>query len=109
MKFRLGTVFASVLFFGFSCMVQAQANIKPAPMPSKYSNIEPIRVVIISMSGRSREAHVGQDVVALPVGQRITLQVRIGHTVRFASNTESHFSSAMTITDADAGRIVTIR
>jgi hypothetical protein len=67
-----------------------------------------VRVVVINMSGKSREAQVGDRVVALPVAERIALQVPRGEGIKITSNTDQRIARAITVAAIDDGRTIAV-
>lgn len=64
-----------------------------------------IRFEIINMSGQSREAHIGDTVIPLPVAQRIALQAPVGKAVKIMSNTNSLVTHSIVISADDQGHL----
>jgi hypothetical protein len=70
--------------------------------------VEPIRVVLVNMSGKSREAHVGHAVIALPVAEKVVLEVTPGERVTITSATDRHVDKVMTVSAVDGGRVIPV-
>jgi len=74
--------------------------------PSKTAQSRPlIHFEIINMSGKSREAHLGNTVIPLPVAQRVALQIPAGKSVKIMSNTNTKIMQVMVISAIDEGRL----
>lgn len=67
-----------------------------------------VRVVLINMSGKSREARVGDTVVSLPVAQRVVLQLQQGQCIKIASMTNRAIARVITVTSTENGRVIPI-
>jgi hypothetical protein len=67
-----------------------------------------IHFTIINMSGKSREAHVRDTVVPLPVAERVALQVYLGEPVKIVSNTNQNVMRVITISATDEGHLFPI-
>ena len=64
-----------------------------------------IHIEIINMSGKSREAHLGNTVIPLPIAQRVALQMLAGKSVKIMSNTNTKIMQVMVISALDEGRL----
>ena len=86
--------------------------LKPASTPSSPSKSAQsrrlIRFEIINMSGQSREAHIGDNVIPLPVAQRVVLQAPAGGTVKIMSNANRHVMHVIVISASDDGRLLPV-
>ena len=67
-----------------------------------------IHFTIINMSGKSREAHVRDTVVPLPVAERVALQVPPGESVTITSNTNRSVMRVIAISAKDEGHVVPV-
>ena len=67
-----------------------------------------VHVVIINMSGKSREARVRNTVVPLPVAQRVVLQVPQGGSIKITSDTDRRIARVITATSSNEGRVITV-
>jgi hypothetical protein len=67
-----------------------------------------IRFEIINMSGQSREAHIGDTVIPLPVAQRVTLQAPVGKSVKIMSNTNRSVMHVIVISAIDEGHLLPV-
>ena len=67
-----------------------------------------IRFEIINMSGQSREAHIGDTVIPLPVAQRVALQAPIGTSVKIMSNTNRSVMRVIVISTIDEGHLLPV-
>jgi hypothetical protein len=67
-----------------------------------------IRITVINLSGKRREAVVRKTVVNLPVAEPITLQMHAGERFRVVSDTDSRINSTFLITEKDAGQLITV-
>jgi hypothetical protein len=67
-----------------------------------------VRFQIVNMSGKSREAHVGDIVITLPVAQPVALQVLPGHCIEVSSKTSRNLNRLITVTALDEGRIIPV-
>jgi hypothetical protein len=67
-----------------------------------------IRFDIINMSGQSREAHVGDTVIPLPVAQRVALQAPVGKSIKIMSNTNRNVMQVIVISAIDAGHLLPV-
>lgn len=64
-----------------------------------------VHFTIINMSGKSREAHIRDTVVPLPVAERVALQVYLGESVKIMSDTNQSVMRVITISAADEGHV----
>ena len=69
---------------------------------------EPIQVVLVNMSGKLREAHVGRAVISLPVAEKVVLRVTPGEKVTITSATDRHVGKVMTVSAVDGGRVIPV-
>ena len=67
-----------------------------------------IRFEIINMSGQSREAHIGDTVIPLPVAQRVALQAPVGKSVKIMSNTNRSVVQVIVISAIDEGHLLPV-
>jgi hypothetical protein len=67
-----------------------------------------IRFEIINMSGQSREAHIGDTVIPLPVAQRVALQAPVGESVNIMSNTNRSVMQVIVISAIDEGHLLPV-
>jgi len=82
----------------------AQAT-TPKPTPTHQPLLH---VVVINMSGKAREAHVGNTVVPLPVAERVALQIPQGASIQITSSTDRNFTRVFTPALADDGRTIPV-
>jgi hypothetical protein len=87
-------------------------SLKPASKTSsqvKRTQSRPlIHFEIINMSGQSREAHIGDTLIPLPVAQRIALQTPAGESVKIVSNTNETIMRVITISAIDEGHLLPV-
>ena len=86
---------------GASCAQAVNAKPKARQEPM-------VHMVIINMSGKSREARVRDMAVPLPVAQRVLLEVPRGGSITIASETDSRVARVITATSGDDGRVITV-
>jgi hypothetical protein len=67
-----------------------------------------VRFEIINMSGQSREAHIGDTVIPLPVAQRVALQAPVGKSVKIMSNTNRSVMHVIVISAIDEGHLLPV-
>jgi hypothetical protein len=67
-----------------------------------------VRLVMVNMSGKSREARVGESVVPLPVAQRVALQVPKGECIKITSSTDQTVARVITAAPTDEGRTIPV-
>jgi hypothetical protein len=67
-----------------------------------------VHIVMINMSGKSREAHVRDTVVPLPVAERVALQVPPGENIKITSNTDRTIARVITAASTDEGRTIPV-
>jgi hypothetical protein len=67
-----------------------------------------VYMVMINMSGKSREAHVRDTVVPLPVAERVALQVPQGESIKITSDTDRTIARVITAASTDNGRTIPI-
>jgi hypothetical protein len=67
-----------------------------------------VRFEIINMSGQSREAHIGDTVIPLPVAQRVVLQAPVGKSVKIMSNTNERVMQVIVISTTDEGHLLPV-
>ena len=65
-------------------------------------------IVLINMSGKSREAHVGDSVIPLPVAERVALQVHPGERIMITSSTDQKLATVITPAAKDDGRTISV-
>ncbi len=74
--------------------------------PQTTAQVRPlVHFEIINMSGRSREARIGDAVIPLPVAERVALQVPAGKAVRIVSDTNENVLRIITVSGFDEGRL----
>jgi hypothetical protein len=88
-------------------------SLKPASTTSSQATTAQshpllVRFQIINMSGKSREAHIGDAVIPLPVAQRVALQVRAGNSVKIMSNTNRSVMQVIVISAIDEGHLLPV-
>lgn len=100
------------LTFVLAFSLASTGSLKPASKTSsevKTAQSRPlIHFEIINMSGQSREAHVGETVIPLPVAQRVALQTPAGTSVKIMSNTNQSVTRVITISAIDEGHLLPI-
>jgi hypothetical protein len=67
-----------------------------------------IRVTVINMSGKQREAIIRKSKIDLPIAQRVALQLQPGEQLRVTSTNDSKLAATYLISDRDAGRLIPI-
>jgi len=67
-----------------------------------------VHIVMINMSGKSREARVGDTVVPLPVAERVALQVPQGDNIKITSSTDRTIARVITTASTDEGRTIPV-
>jgi len=67
-----------------------------------------VHMVMVNMSGKSREAHVRDTVVRLPVAERVALQVQPGQCIKITSDTDRTIARVITATSTDNGRTIPV-
>ncbi len=83
---------------------RAQAtNAKPRATQQDVEHI-----VLVNMSGKAREAHVGDAVIALPVAERVALQVHPGEKITITSSTDRTIVRVITPVAKDDGRTISV-
>jgi hypothetical protein len=93
---------SSMVWLNGASYAQA-ANAKP-----RASQQHLVHVVMINMSGKSREAHVRDTVVLLPVAQRVALQVPQGECIKITSSTDQTIARVITAASTDNGRTIPV-
>ena len=88
---------------GHAQVSPATPNAKPNTKPGAPQQ-DLIHIVMINMSGKSREAHVRNTVVPLPVGERVALQVPPEASIKITSSTDRAMAQVITVTSTDEGR-----
>jgi hypothetical protein len=78
-------------------------NAKP-----KASQQQLVHIVMINMSGKSREAHVRDTVVPLPVAERVALQIPQGENIKITSSTDRTIDRVITAASTDEGRTIPV-
>jgi hypothetical protein len=63
---------------------------------------------MINMSGKSREAHLRDTVITLPVGERVALQVPPGESIKITSSTDQRLARVIAVASTDAGRTIPV-
>jgi hypothetical protein len=76
-----------------------------APQPAPES----VHVVLVNMSGNSREVKIGRSVVSLPVGQRVPLTVHRGEPIAVMSATDTKVDWKILVQSVDDGRVIPVR
>jgi hypothetical protein len=103
---------AYALAFVLAFSLAHTGSLKPASTISsqvKTTQSRPlIRFEIINMSGQSREAHIGDTVIPLPVAQRIALQAPVGKSVKIMSNTNRRVMQVIVISAIDEGHLLPV-
>jgi hypothetical protein len=67
-----------------------------------------VHIVMINMSGKSREVHLRKTVVPLPVAQRVALQVAQGEIIKITSSTDQAIARVITAASSDEGRTIPV-
>jgi hypothetical protein len=67
-----------------------------------------VHVVMINLSGSSREARVRDQVVPLPVSERVALQVPAGVAVQITSDSDGRVARAIVLSTSDEGHVFAI-
>ena len=67
-----------------------------------------VRIVVINMSGKAREARVRDAVVVLPVAQRVALEVPVGARIKITSDADRAVGLVITAAATDEGRTIPI-
>lgn len=98
-------VLTFVLAFSLASTGSLNCVSRTASKATKAESLPLIHFEIINMSGQSREAHVGDAIVPLPVAQRVALQVPAGKSVTIMSNTNSRVTRVITISATDEGHL----
>ena len=97
------------LAFVLAFALAPTGSFKPASTtPSQVTTAQSrplIHFDLINMSGQSREAHIGDAVIPLPVAQRVALQVPVGKSVTIMSNTNQSVMQVIAITAIDEGHL----
>jgi hypothetical protein len=100
------------LAFVLAFFLAHTGSLKPASTTSshvKTAQSRPlIRFEIINMSGQSREAHIGDTVIPLPVAQRVVLQAPVGKSVKIMSNTNQSVMQVIVISAIDEGHLLPV-
>jgi hypothetical protein len=78
----------------------------PAKEPSLKGTL--IHFAVINMSGKSREVHLRDGVIGLPVAQRVSLQAPVGGVIEITSDTNQKIKRIIVIDGVDQGRIIPI-
>jgi hypothetical protein len=98
------------LVFVLAFSLAHTGSLKPASTTSsqvKTAQSRPlVRFEIINMSGQSREAHIGDTVIPLPVAQRVALQAPVGKSVKIMSNTNRSVMHVIVISAIDEGHLL---
>lgn len=97
-----------VLVLAVMAPVSAATAAKGIQQRPSSGRVEPIRVVLMNLSGKSREAHVRHTVIALPVAEKVVLQVMPGEKVTITSATDRHVAKVMTVSAVDGGRVIPV-
>ncbi|SEG31752.1 hypothetical protein SAMN05421819_2478 [Bryocella elongata] len=103
---RLQFIVLAVLVMASVASPVLAEGIPQGPLPGRAM---PIRVVLVNMSGKSREAHLGHAVVALPVAEKVVLQVMPGEKVTITSATDRHVDKVMMVSAVDGGRVIPVQ
>jgi hypothetical protein len=96
-----------VLALAFHFVSSASAMQKPT-IESEKAQGSPVHFVIINLSGKSRQAHLRNAVVTLPVAERIPLEAPSGSRLEITSDTNQHIERVIAIASTDEGRIIPI-
>ena len=68
-----------------------------------------VHVVVINMSGTTREVHHRGDTLLLPIAVRVPLQVPARDSIKITSNTNSKVEDVIPIAATDEGRTIPIQ
>ena len=66
------------------------------------------RILLINMSGKAREACVGDAEVPLPVAERVVLQIYPGERITITSSTNRAIHRVMAPAATDSGRVIVV-
>lgn len=100
-------IFPLVLTFAIHSASTASAMQKPAgEQANKQGNL--VHFVIINLSGKSRQAHLRNAVITLPVAKRVPLEAPSGSSLEITSDTNQHVERVIPIASTDEGRIIPI-
>jgi hypothetical protein len=96
-----------MLIFSMVCLNGAShaQNINAKPRETQQHLVH---IVVINMSGKSREAHVRDSVVPLPVAERVALQVPLGESIKITSDTDRTIARVIVAGSTDEGRTIPI-
>ena len=97
-----------VLSMLISSMVWMNSASHAQVVNAKSTQQHLVHIVMINMSGKSREVQVGDTVVPLPVAQRVALQVPRGESVKITSTTDRTIARVIVATATDEGRTIPI-
>ena len=100
LAFVLASTFLTIGSFQSSPIADPPANAPGLP--------HLVRVSIINMSGKNREARLRNVAVPLPVAQRVTLQVLAGSSITITSDTDQHVSHVIVVAAPDEGHLYPI-
>jgi hypothetical protein len=96
----------SVSFMNGVCQARS-TNSNPNPSPS-VTQQHLVRIVMINMSGKSREVHLRDTVITLPVAERVALQVPQGESIKITSSTDRRVARVIAVASTDAGRTIPV-
>jgi hypothetical protein len=108
----------SVAFMNGVCQARS-TNSNPNSNPNSSPNSSPtsnprmtqqhlVRIVMINMSGKSREVHLRDTVITLPVAERVALQVPQGESIKITSSTDRRVARVIAVASTDAGRTIPV-
>jgi hypothetical protein len=98
-------VLASVLAFSLAHNGSLKSASTTSSQVKTAQSRAPIRFEIINMSGKSREAHIGDTVIPLPVAERVALQAPVGKSIKIMSNTNQRVMHVIVISAIDEGHL----
>jgi hypothetical protein len=100
----------SVAFMNGVCQARS-TNSNPNSSPNSSPRMTQqhlVPIVMINMSGKSREAHLRDTVITLPVGERVALQVPPGESIKITSSTDQRLARVIAVASTDAGRTIPV-
>ena len=100
-------IFPLVLTFAIHSASTASVMQKPS-IESERTQGNPVHFVIINLSGKSRQAHLRNAVITLPVAKRVPLEAPSGSSLEITSDTNQHVERVIPIASTDEGRIIPI-
>ena len=84
----------------------------PSPLHDKVPQANEaglLRITVINLSGKNREAVVRNAVIDLPVATPVVLQMHAGEAFQVRSDTDSKFRESRVITESDQTRIIAVQ